>query len=93
MVGDRTASRQIVIRRRDNNLQFIADTHRSYDTLKYPLIFWKEQDGYLYFINIKQLDPVTGAETNKNVSSKDYYAYRLMIRRGQDNVLLRCREL
>ncbi|GIZ04175.1 ATP-dependent DNA helicase [Caerostris extrusa] len=26
MVGDRTASRQIVIRR-DNNLQFIADTH------------------------------------------------------------------
>ncbi|GIZ00105.1 helitron_like_N domain-containing protein [Caerostris extrusa] len=34
-----------------------------------------------------------GAETNKNVSSKDYYAYRLMIRRGQDNVILRCREL
>ncbi|GIY50975.1 helitron_like_N domain-containing protein [Caerostris darwini] len=34
-----------------------------------------------------------GAETNKNVSSKDYYAYSLMIRRGQDNVILRCREL
>ncbi|GFX33393.1 helitron_like_N domain-containing protein, partial [Trichonephila clavipes] len=34
-----------------------------------------------------------GAETNKNVSSKDYYAYRLMIRRGLDNVILRCREL
>ncbi|GFT78758.1 helitron_like_N domain-containing protein [Trichonephila clavipes] len=36
---------------------------------------------------------VIGAETNKNVSSKDYYAYRLMIRRDQDNVILRCREL
>ncbi|XP_044593840.1 uncharacterized protein LOC123271521 [Cotesia glomerata] len=35
----------------------------------------------------------TGAETNKNVSSKDYYAYRLMIRRGLDNVILRFREL
>ncbi|GIY66199.1 helitron_like_N domain-containing protein [Caerostris extrusa] len=91
MVGDRSASRQIVIRRRDNYLQFIADTHRSYDALQYPLIFWKGQDGY--FINIKQRDPVTGAETNKNVSSKDYYAYRLMIRCGQDNVILRCREL
>ncbi|GIY77822.1 hypothetical protein CDAR_370201 [Caerostris darwini] len=91
MVGDRSASRQIVIRRRDNNLQFIADTHRSYDALQYPLIFWKGQDGY--FINIKQRDPVTGAETNKNVSWKDYYAYRLMIRCGQDNVILRCREL
>ncbi|GIY49457.1 helitron_like_N domain-containing protein [Caerostris darwini] len=49
MVGDRTASRQIVIRRR-------------------------------------------GAETNKNVSSEDYYAYRL-IRLCQDNVILRWSEL
>jgi hypothetical protein len=30
---------------------------------------------------------------NENVSSKDYYAYRLMIRRDQDNVSLRCHEL
>ncbi|XP_072384527.1 uncharacterized protein [Diabrotica undecimpunctata] len=91
MVGDRTGTREIVIRRRNNNLQFIADTHRSYDALQYPLIFWKGQDGYC--INIKQRDPVSGAETNKNVSSKDYYAYRLMIRCGLDNVILRCREL
>ncbi|XP_044597583.1 uncharacterized protein LOC123274158 [Cotesia glomerata] len=35
----------------------------------------------------------TGAETNENSSSKDYYAYRLMIRRGLDNVILRFREL
>ncbi|XP_014759581.2 uncharacterized protein LOC26515330 [Drosophila ananassae] len=91
MVGDCTAAREIVIRRRNNNLQFISDTHRSYDALQYPLIFWKGQDGYC--INIKQRDTVSGAETNKNVSSKDYYAYRLMIRRGLDNVILRCREL
>ncbi|CAD7001389.1 unnamed protein product [Ceratitis capitata] len=44
MVGDFTAAREIVIRRRNNNLQFIADTHRSYDALQYPLIFWKGQD-------------------------------------------------
>lgn len=58
MVGDRTGSREIVIRRRDSNLQFIADTHRSYDALQYPLIFWKGQDGYS--INIRQRDPITG---------------------------------
>ncbi|GFT79537.1 uncharacterized protein NPIL_395381, partial [Nephila pilipes] len=57
MVGDRTDAREIVIRRRNNNLQFIADTHRSYDALQYPLIFWKGQDGYS--INIKQRDPVS----------------------------------
>ncbi|XP_023224699.1 uncharacterized protein LOC111625712 [Centruroides sculpturatus] len=52
MVGDRTGAREIVIRRRNNNLQFTADTHRSYDALQYPLTFWKGQDGYC--INIKQ---------------------------------------
>ncbi|GFS33023.1 ATP-dependent DNA helicase, partial [Nephila pilipes] len=57
MVGDRTGAREIVILRRNNNLQFIADTHRSYDALQYPLIFWKGQDGYS--INIKQRDPVS----------------------------------
>ncbi|GFY55454.1 ATP-dependent DNA helicase [Trichonephila inaurata madagascariensis] len=58
IVGDRTATREIVIRRRKNNLKFITDTHRSYDVLQYPLMFWKEQDGYC--IVIKQRDPVTG---------------------------------
>jgi hypothetical protein len=48
-------------------------------------------DGYC--ININQQDPATGTKTNKNISSKGYYAYRLMIRRDQDNVILRYREL
>ncbi|GFT39740.1 helitron_like_N domain-containing protein [Nephila pilipes] len=65
MVGDRTGAREIVIRRRNNNLQFIADTHRSYDALQYPLIFWKGQDGYS--INIKQRDPVSGTSLIMNL--------------------------
>jgi hypothetical protein len=44
-------------------------------------------------MNIKQQDPATGAKINKNVGSKDYYAYRLMIRCNRDNVILRCRDL
>jgi hypothetical protein len=48
-------------------------------------------DGYC--INIKQKDRATGAKTNKNVSSKNYHAYQLMIRRDQDKVILRCNEL
>ena len=43
VVGDRIATREIKIRRRNNNLEFIADTHRSYDALQDPLIFWKGQ--------------------------------------------------
>jgi len=65
MVGDRTAIQEIMIRRRNNNIEFIADTHRSYDALQYPLMFWKEQDGYC--INIKQQDPVTGTSFIVNI--------------------------
>jgi hypothetical protein len=46
-------------------------------------------DGYC--MNIKQ-EPTTGVKTNKNVSSKYYYGYRLMVRCDQNNVILRCRE-
>jgi hypothetical protein len=48
-------------------------------------------DGYC--INIKQQDTATGAKTNKNVSLKVYYSYRLMFKCDQDNVTLRCHEL
>ncbi|KAL0860211.1 hypothetical protein ABMA27_010518 [Loxostege sticticalis] len=52
--------------------------HRSYDALQYPLIFLHGEDGYHF--NIKQIHPETGIETNKKVTSKEFYAYRIMIR-------------
>jgi hypothetical protein len=74
MVGDRIAVRKIVIRRRNNNFEFIADTYRSYDTFQYPLIFWKGQDGYC--INIKKRDTVTSTSYIMNIIThiiKFYY--------------------
>lgn len=35
----------------------------------------------------------TGSETNKKVSSMNYYSYRLMIRENEDNHILKCRQL
>lgn len=58
MVGEAFEHRDIRIRRRDNTLHNIADTHRSYDALQYPLIFWGGDDRY--HINIKQRNPTTG---------------------------------
>ncbi|XP_050549141.1 uncharacterized protein LOC126910538 [Daktulosphaira vitifoliae] len=91
MAGDPADSRAIKITRRDNTISIISDTHRSYDALQYPLIFWAGQDEY--HINIKQRNSTTGRETNKKVSSMNYYAHRLMIRRNQDNYILRYRQL
>ncbi|GBP75651.1 hypothetical protein EVAR_28863_1 [Eumeta japonica] len=70
MVGDCTAAREIVIRRRNNNLQFIADTHRSYDASISANIL----------------------EGTRRILHK-HKTTRYRIRRGLDNVILRCREL
>jgi hypothetical protein len=50
--------RDIRILRRDNTMQIIQDSHRSYDALQFPLIFWEGEDGY--HLNIKQRNPTTG---------------------------------
>ncbi|XP_050056168.1 uncharacterized protein LOC126549825 [Aphis gossypii] len=39
------------------------------------------------------INPIAGSETNKKVSSMNYYSYRLMIRENEDNHILKCRRL
>ncbi|XP_015175981.1 PREDICTED: uncharacterized protein LOC107066151 [Polistes dominula] len=63
----------------------------SYDALQYSLIFWQGEDGYHF--NIKMVNQVTGAETNKKVSAVNFYSYRLMIRQGEVNHILMCQRL
>ncbi|GBM02726.1 hypothetical protein AVEN_40802-1 [Araneus ventricosus] len=38
IVGEQFESRDIVLHRRNNRLQRVADTHRSYDALQYPIL-------------------------------------------------------
>jgi hypothetical protein len=57
MVAEEINNRDIIIQRRSENLQRIAETHRSHDALQYPLIFWQGEDGYHF--NIMQSDPTT----------------------------------
>ncbi|UYV80846.1 hypothetical protein LAZ67_19001950 [Cordylochernes scorpioides] len=57
LAGNQFGSRDIVLHQRDNLLQHVSDTHRFYDALQYPLIFWKGQEGY--YFHIPQIDPNT----------------------------------
>jgi hypothetical protein len=59
--------------------------------MQYPLMFWKGDDGYHF--NVKMMNPLSGEETTKKVSSMNYYACRLMIRQNPENYLLRFRRL
>ncbi|CAH2226617.1 jg9019, partial [Pararge aegeria aegeria] len=90
--GEQFASRDIVLHARDNTLTRVPDTHKFYDALQYPLIFSKGQEGYHF--QIPQVDPVTGLPLpNKKVSCMDFYAFHIMIRENDFNIISRCRQL
>lgn len=58
IVGDQFESRDIVLHRRNNQLKRVSETHRSYDALQYPILFWQGEDGYHF--NIKMINPANG---------------------------------
>ncbi|XP_028967044.1 uncharacterized protein LOC114828182 [Galendromus occidentalis] len=40
IAGEEFKSRDIILHRRNGDLQRVSETHRSYDALQYPIIFW-----------------------------------------------------
>lgn len=58
IIGDEFNSRDIVLRRRNMQLQRVSETHRCYDGLQYPLLFSRGEDGYHF--NIKMINPSSG---------------------------------
>ena len=92
LAGDQTKPRDIVLCKRDSGLKRIHELNQSYDCLQYPLLFAKGEFGYS--IDLKQVDPTNSGEpSNKNLSAKDFYAYRIMFRQGSCNHLLKCKQL
>ena len=92
IAGNEFDRRDIVLEKKNNQLQRVAETHRSYDALQYPLIFWAGEDGYHFLI--PRTDSTTGMPIDrKKVSAMNFYAYRIMVRAGSVNHILRCRQL
>lgn len=58
IVGENLDNRVIVLHRRNNQLQRVSETHRSYEALQYPILFWQGEDGYHF--SMKMINPVTG---------------------------------
>lgn len=86
-MGENIENQDIVLHQCGNQLQHVSEIHRSYNTLKYPILFWKGEDGYHF--SMKMINPVTGSETNKKVNSMNYYSYRMMVRQNEDNHILK----
>ncbi|GFX85755.1 ATP-dependent DNA helicase [Trichonephila clavipes] len=62
----------------------INETHRAYDALKYPLMFFRGEDGYQ--INIPKRHETTKIPLSKTVSASEFYSYRIMERYGEDAI-------
>ncbi|XP_039969003.1 uncharacterized protein LOC120780825 [Bactrocera tryoni] len=91
IVCEQFESRDIVLHRRNEQLQRVSELHRSYDALQYPILFWRGDDGY--HINMRLINPTTGQETSKKLSAMNFYSCRIMIRPQEDNYILKCRKL
>ncbi|KAL8559723.1 hypothetical protein ACOMHN_002256 [Nucella lapillus] len=94
LLDEQHGSWDIVLKQRSGHLDRIPETHRAYDALQYPLLFWAGQDSYNFAL--KQVQPKTQEEfeqdpqvqdLNKSVSCKDFYAYHLMERTGFNHLL------
>ncbi|GFV98002.1 hypothetical protein TNCV_4447631 [Trichonephila clavipes] len=92
LVNQDCDKQDIVLRRHDNRLQRISETHRSYDSLQYPLMFVYGEDGYNFAVY--QVEPNTGQPNfQKKVSALQYYCYRLMLREKEYNHLHKYKQL
>ncbi|XP_074108441.1 uncharacterized protein LOC141533449 [Cotesia typhae] len=78
IVGQAFEKRDIILYSIDNKLIRISETHRAYDALQYPLMFFRGEDGY--YINIPKRDAKTRSPLKKTVSASEFYSYRLMER-------------
>ncbi|GFX50911.1 ATP-dependent DNA helicase [Trichonephila clavipes] len=81
IVGQEFEKRDIVLSCRSGTLMRINETHRAYDALQYPLMFFRGEDGYQ--INIPKRHETTKIPLSKTVSASEFYSYRIMERYGE----------
>ncbi|KAI8420000.1 hypothetical protein MSG28_008600, partial [Choristoneura fumiferana] len=81
--ADLTAPRDIVLRKHNDSLARIADTHRFYDALQARRIS----------LQYSSNEPDWRPNPNKKMSCMDFYAFHLMVREHDFNLPLRCRVL
>ncbi|KAJ8723199.1 hypothetical protein PYW08_003111 [Mythimna loreyi] len=92
LVDQECDKRDIVLRTHDDRLQRISETHRAYDSLQYPLMFCRGEDGY-HFAHYN-VDPQTGSPNyNKKTSAMQFYSFLIQLRVNNGSYLHHYRTL
>ncbi|XP_056855468.1 uncharacterized protein LOC108807616 [Raphanus sativus] len=85
--------RDIVLQEKQTGwLKRISEIHPSYLALQYPLIFAYGEDGFRLGIE-KRATEATAKLKRKNISMRQWYAYRIMERDGESHTLLHSKRL
>lgn len=84
--------RDIVLQKTSGKLKRIHELHVAYLALQYPLLFPYGEDGYRLGIKKKNKSG-KGKKKQKDISMRQFFAYRLQERKDEKHVLLRSKRL
>lgn len=84
--------RDIVLEKQSGKLKRIHECHVAYLALQYPLLFPRGEDGYR--LGIKKTKTKTSkGKKQKDISMRQWFAYRLQERKNEKHILLRSKRL
>ncbi|CAH9106984.1 unnamed protein product, partial [Cuscuta europaea] len=95
IVGDldsMSSHRDIILEHKDCTLQRINELHPSYLALQYPILFPYGEDGYRLEIKYRQVEG-RDAIKRKDVTMREFFAYRLQQRDVEFSTILSSRRL
>lgn len=84
--------RDIVLQSQNGKLKRIHECHVAYLALQYPLLFPRGEDGYRLGIK-KTATRTSKSKKQKDISMRQWFAYRLQERKKEKHTLLRSKRL
>ncbi|KAL6515257.1 hypothetical protein OROHE_018889 [Orobanche hederae] len=85
--------RDVIVEMNSGCLKRVSHLNASFLGLQYPLLFPYGQDGYREDVPLTRVSTSSSIKKRKNVSIRQFFAYRVQERARESSYILRCRRL
>ncbi|KAL6564888.1 hypothetical protein OROMI_016338 [Orobanche minor] len=85
--------RDVIVETKSGCLKRVNHLNASFLGLQYPLLFPYGQDGYREDVPLTRVSTSSSIKKRKNVSIRQFFAYRIQERARESSYILRCRRL
>ncbi|KAL6574843.1 hypothetical protein OROMI_012128 [Orobanche minor] len=85
--------RDVIVEAKGGCLKRVNHLNASFLGLQYPLLFPYGQDGYREDVPLTRVSTSSSIKKRKNVSIRQFFAYRIQERARESSYILRCRRL